>query len=985
MPHTVEPRWRTILRAVRRTVVYLLCVVILVAVVGANLLAPRFEGILTIALGGAGHKVENPGGEDTVIFTSSYDSEEGRTEALTAVSTDVSREGITLLSNENKSLPLTSSAKVTLLGQDSVDPVHGGGGAGSVDASKAVDLRTGLEAAGLTVNPVTWDFYTSGPGKDYRKTTTDVYGAGAFAVNEVPASLYTSEFTDSFAEYPDAAIVLIGRSGGESADLPTTSDADGRLYLQLSQNELDLLELARESFDKVVVVLNTQNAMDVSELDEIGVDSVLWVGGLGLYGATALGEVLTGVVNPSGALVDVHATDSLSAPANANLGNYVLTNSQVASGSTYMVYSEGVYVGYRYYETRYEDVVLGQGNAGDFDHAAAVQYPFGFGLSYTTFEWGTAVLTPTDDGWRMAVTVTNTGDVAGKDIVQLYLNAPYTEYDREVGIERPAIQLVGFAKTGELAPGASEDITIDVPREALRVWDSGADTWILEAGTYHLAFGTDSHDALNNALAAKGFTTADGMDAEGNADLASQVTVAATETIASATGEVATSQFADVDLRTYDESWTPLSRSDWTGTWPTTWKDGAWEAPSALLADLEIDPTPSSDGAGVVTSTVDEILGRLTAYDLIGKDYNDPAWDALVGQMSVAELDTLVRIGGYQTAVIPSVALPGTTVKDGSAGISSTLVGGASGMAYPPEVVLGSAWNLDLARAFGEGIGEDSLALGVTGWYAPSLNIHRSPYSGRNFEYWSEDPALSGRMTAAVVEGARSKGVTAWMKHYALNDQETNRIGVATFADEQTVREIYLTPFEVAVRDGGANAMMTALNRVGARWAGGHEGLMTSVLREEWGFQGAVVTDQASFSNFVYEDLRQGLAAGTSLWLNTDSTLWKLTEAEMTDAVIADMQKAAKDIMFTVVNSNAMNNVGPDSTVKETIPAWKSMLWTASAVLIVGVIVLIYFDRRGVRKRKARRAALAAGGGGEDSAALSDASMESHPERQIRN
>ncbi|QWW20415.1 glycoside hydrolase family 3 C-terminal domain-containing protein [Schaalia sp. 19OD2882] len=955
-----ETTWRRVRRALRRLFVYGACsVLVLAGLAGTFVLGPRYEGILSIFLGAGGTELVNPGGAETQRFTSAYASADERRSALEALSTDVSREGITLMRNSEGALPLKAGAKVTVLGQDGVDPVHGGGGAGSVDASTAVGLVDGLAASGLQVNPTLTAFYKEGPGKEFRKTTTDVYGRGDFAVNEVPQSAYTEDALSSFDSYGDAALVVIGRSGGESSDLPTAPDAKGRTYLQLSTEELDLLTLARERFPKVIVLLNTQNAMDLSELDQIRPDALVWIGALGQGGAKAVGEVLTGAANPSGALVDTYSTDSLSAPATANIGDFSISNSQVPNGDKVIAYSEGIYVGYRYYETRYEDVVRGQGNAGRWTYADEVQFPFGHGLSYTDFQWSTASTTRSAKGWMTTVTVTNTGSVAGKDVVQLYLHAPYSDQDRSAGIERAAVNLVGFAKTRQLAPGESQTVTIETPEEALRVWDPTVGTWIVEAGQYALALGQDAHQALNSVLAATGIP-AERLDGPGVVDLVHRFTVATTDrttwATAPATGRPVTARFEEADPAHYGQDWTRLSRSDWQGTWPTTFADGSWEAPARLLEDLAID-TVSSGGDGASSSGAST---PLKAVDLVGKDWDDPAWETLVGQLGVDELDALVRVGGYQTRPVESIQLPGTVAKDGSAGISNTLVGGTSGTAYPPEVVLASSWNTQLATEFGAGVGEDSLALGVTGWYAPSTNIHRSPYSGRNFEYWSEDPLLSGDMTAVVVSGARSKGVIAWTKHFALNDQETNRMGVVTFADEQTIREIYLSPFETAVRRGGANAVMVSMNRIGARWAGGHRGLMTEVLRGEWGFRGAAITDQASFANFAYEDLREGLAAGTSLWLNTDSHLWKLDDEALSEAVVADMRRAAKDVVFTVVNSNAMNGVGPETTVRQTVAPWKVMMWGFTAFAVALTALCTWLDVRGARtRRRARQKALA--------------------------
>ncbi|WP_454051042.1 glycoside hydrolase family 3 N-terminal domain-containing protein [Cellulomonas sp. Marseille-Q8402] len=950
---------------------YVLCAALAGGVVVGNAYATKYSDLVSVYLDQPTQKVVTAEGEDAEYFTSDFTSDADRQAYLAEVGTRISAEGITLLENDG-ALPLAGGARISVFGQSAVDPVYGGTGAGSLDASQAVSLEDSLTDAGLELNPTLLDFYESGAGSEYRRTIPDVYGVGEFAVNEVPQSAYTDEVRASYADYADAAVVVLARSGGESKDLISTEDGGQGTYLQPTAEERELLATVTAEFDSVVVLLNTQNPVELGFLDEYPVSAALWVGAYGQTGAAAVGQVLTGEVNPSGALVDTYAYDSLSAPSTANLGSYDIVNSTVDRGNKYMVYAEGVYVGYRYYETRYEDVVLGTGNAGDFDYPAEVQYPFGYGGSYTSFEWSDYTVTEGEDAFEVAVTVTNAGDVAGKDVVQVYLQQPYTDYDREHGIEKPAVELAGYGKTASLEPGASETVTVSVPRELMRSYDAdGAGTYVVDAGEHYLAAGTDAHAALNNILAAKGYTTADGMDADGDAALTHEVTVAeldaTTYATSQVTGEPITNQFDGTDLQTYDQGFTYLSRSDWTGTWPATYSDGAWTAPEQLLLDLEIPDVEDPDATEPTLDTVDDAYGELNAAMLVGEDYDSPSWDALLGQMSATELDELVRIGGYATKRVDSIQLPATVDKDGPAGISDTLVGGQSGMGYPPAIVLASTFNTALAEEFGAAIGEDSLDLGVAGWYGPAMNIHRSPYSGRNFEYFSEDSRLSGVMSAAVVEGAQSQGVLVFMKHFALNDQETDRIGLATFADEQTVRQLYLAPFEVAVRDAGARGAMAGMNRLGATWAGAEAGLMTATLRDEWGFQGVVVTDQASFDVFAYEDLRAGLAAGTDLWLNTDASLWKLADDEMTPTVLTNMQRASHNIAYAVVHSNAMNGLSAGSELVAVTPLWKWALYALDVLLGLAIVAAVFLVTRKLVRQ--RRQGAAARPGSEDDAA----------------
>ncbi|MDN4472860.1 glycoside hydrolase family 3 N-terminal domain-containing protein [Demequina zhanjiangensis] len=938
---------------VRATAIYVLSAVLIVALIIGNSYALRYSDLISVYLGQSTQRVVSTDGDgDADYYISSFDNEADRQAYLEQVATDISREGITLLENDG-ALPLSTGIRVSLLGQDSVDPVFGGGGAGSVDTSQAVGFDDAFAAAGLEVNPTLWDFYDTGAGSSYRKATIDAYGQGSYAVNEVPQDVYTDEALASLDDYNDAAVVILGRSGGESSDLPTAADENGYTYLQLSAEERDMLQLASDRFDTVIVVLNAQNPVELGDLADYDVDATLWVGGLGQTGATAVAEVITGVVNPSGALTDTYAYDSLSAPAMANFGSYhFANNAEVWSQNAYLVYGEGVYMGYRYYETRYEDVVLGNEDASAYDYATQVQYPFGYGLSYTDFAWDGYTVDESDDSFQVSVEVSNTGDVAGKDIVQVYLQQPFTDYDVENGIEKSAIELAGYAKTSLLEPGASETVTVTVPKDLMATYDTdGFGTYIADAGDYYLAAGQNVHEALNNVLAAKGHSTADGMDVDGTADFAWVTTLdeldSTTFATSDVTGEPIVNQFPMTGVEAYDESFTYLSRTDWDGTWPTTYADGAWEAPQELIDAMQITvPEEDPDVETPVFDTVDPDYGELTAAMLVGEEYDSPAWDALLGQATLDELEQLVRIGGYATRGVDSIQLPATVVKDGPAGISDTLVGGESGMAYPPEIVLAATWNDELARQMGDAIGEDSIQLGVAGWYAPSTNLHRTPYSGRNFEYYSEDGLLSGRMGAAVVAGADAKGVQVFVKHFAINDQEVNRYGGAMFADEQTIREVYLPAFQMPVEDGGARGMMAAMNRIGATWVGAHEGLMTGVLRDEWGFQGVVITDQASFDVFAYEDLRQGLAAGTSLWLNTDAELWRLSDEDMTPTVQRDIVDAAHDVAFAVVNSNAMNGLAAGGRIEQVTPLWQWGLYALDAVVALGVLAMLGFTTR---------------------------------------
>ena len=949
-------------RILRCIMASLVAIAIVVSLFIANAYTNKYSSLVSVYFDAETQKIINEEGEDSNYFKSDYANEAELKEHLSQVGSQIEEEGAVLLEN-NGTLPLEKNLKITLLGQDCADLVYGGGGAGSVATEKAIDLYTALEEAGYTVNPVAKDFYANGNGASYRKTVIDAYGQGEFAVNEVPVSEYTDDIKSSFADYNDAAIVLIGRSGGESADLTTGTLPSGSKYLELDSNELDLIKLATDNFDKVVVLLNTQNPLELGALSDMEVDAVAWIGALGENGTYGLAALLDGDASFSGRLVDTYAYDSMSAPAMANFGSYTIAGSEEAFGTNYMVYAEGIYVGYRYYETRYEDVVLGNESAENFDYKTTVQYPFGYGLSYTAFEYSNYTVNETDSTYEVSVDVKNVGDVPSKEVVQVYMQSPYTDYDRENFIEKSSVELVGYEKTDVISAGEAQTVTVSVPKESMKTYDQyGYGTYIVDAGDYYFAVGKNSHDALNNILALKGYNESNGMDYAGDASLAAAFNVAELDATTYAqsisTGNVVANQFEDVDIKYYDNEFKYLSRADWTGTWPATYADGNWNAPKELIDGEAIITVEDTVKDTPVTGQISDEYGKLNVAMLRDVDYSDPLWDVLIQQMSVEELDNLVRVGGYGTAAVDSIQLPATVDKDGTAGISSTLVGGENGMAYPPEIVLASTWNKELAEEFGRCIGEDSIALKVAGWYAPAMNIHRTPYSGRNFEYYSEDGFLSGAMGAATVSGAQSKGAMVTIKHFALNDQETNRMGVNIFAGEQAIREIYLKAFEAAVTEADAHGVMASMNRIGNTWTGGHVGLMTNVLRNEWGFNGFVITDQASYNVFAYEDLREGLAAGTSLWLNSDSELWKLADEDMTNTVISNMQRAAKDIVFAISRSNAMNGLSAGAKIVQITPWWKIALYALFVIMAVIAfipIVLSILDLVNGDSKKRRR------------------------------
>ena len=938
----------------RKNMIMLITAVVLIAVIGvANFYVERYRDLL-----------------DVYFSTSDYQVTLSEKEVCQQVVAD----GIVLLKNEDGALPLGDrERKVVLLGQDAVDFVYGGAGSGSVDTSAAPSMKTAFEAAGFTVNQTLWDFYTAGAGKGYRKTTPDESGKGVFGVNEVPMSVYTDAVRNSLKD-DDVAICVIGRSGGESSDLPLEVMESGYRYLEIDGNEQAMIQLACENFNKVILIVNANNAMELGFLEDpayANVKAALWVGGVGQEGMHAIPQVLAGDVNPSGRLVDTYAYHSTSAPSFRNMGNFSIVNSQVTNGQKYLVYQEGIYIGYRYYETRYEDAVLGTPNVGDFDYAAQVQYPFGYGLSYTEFDWSGFKVTPSADGktFTAAVTVKNTGRTAGKDVVQIYGQAPYTDYDRENGVEKSAIVLLGYAKTGLLKPGASETVQVSIDKKQFASYDdNAAKTYILDAGNYYIAAGRNAHDALNNVLAQKakdGVTVNQAtMTAAGDLNMTYSFTQDAldTTTYAVASNDYPIeNRFDDVRIENYDPDFVFLSRSDWTGTFPQeAYRNGAWEAGEKMLADLEFFKVP--DDPQAVLPPVNSETTSYTVQDLIGADYDDPRWLDMVNQLSWAQRTNLIRKGGYSTIQIDRIALPKTMDKDGPSGISGSLVGGTSCMAWPVEAVMASTWNDSLIETVGRHIGEDSIASKVAGWYAPGVDIHRSPYSGRNFEYYSEDGLLSGRIGAAEMRGVRSKGVMAYMKHFALNDQETNRYGGAVFSREQEIRELSIKGFEIITEESKPTALMVAMNRIGTRWAGAHKGLMTDILRSEWGFQGMAITDQASTRAMAYQDMVSGLWAGTDMWLNTDDTLWTGVKDNYKEnpTIATYVQRSAKNIIYAVTNSNAVQTYdaeeGKEATAVQPantqMPTWGILRIAITAGLGIAALALLIIPCLDILKKK---------------------------------
>lgn len=973
---------------------YALIVVLAVALIVGNCIAMNFRSIISITLGHAESKLvqlESDEKVDSQYYKSKggyTDTDEGKEKLRSdgrKLCEELESEGMTLLLNKDDTLPLGANKKVSLFGMTSVNPVYGGTGSGSIDTSQAVSPVKAFEGVGYTVNTTLSDFYSGfikynsrgqidAKASKYIRTSASIEGNATvnYCVNECPQSEYTDAVKSSYAQFNDAAIVFIGRSGGEGSDLSMTNTENGdKGYLALSPVEKEMLDAiqANGAFDKMIIIVNSSNAMELGWLEDYSkIKAALWVGSVGTTGFDAVAGAFTGKYNPSGRLVDTYAADTHSAPSVANFGYIQYTNAEETGladlseayfgsrqyvGPNYVAYAEGIYVGYRYYETRYEDAVLGAGNAnfkagtfastGNWNYKEEVTYPFGYGLSYTSFEYSDFKVTRSGDDFNVSLKVKNTGSRPGKEVVQIYFQSPYTDYDKQYGIEKSAIELCGFKKTDIIKAGETADVTLTVSGDELRTYDSkGAKTYIRDGGTYYFTAGKNAHDAINNVLAAKGKTTADGMTENGNASLVKSFDFGQDLKKYAADKDTETkieNRFEEADLNYYYPDLKYLTRSDWSGTYPA--KTLSLAATDKLVTDIKKTVTEyvGEVNTGDYKMPTTGAKNDLVLVTLRGADYDDEYWNKLLDQLTFEEMVNLVGNGGYKTAEAASVAYNGTIDKDGPQGISGTLVSTAGSykcMAYTSEVVLASTWNEELVERVGVMIGEDGLMAGIVGWYGPAMNTHRNAFVGRSFEYFSEDGFVAGKIAAAEVRGARSMGMFTYCKHFALNDQDTNRKGLSTFASEQAIREIYLTPFEFAVKEGGSNAMMTSHNRIGAKWDACHEGLNIAVLRNEWGFKGHVVTDYAGTPGFQNSALA---VTARNFMLSTNATnRTQLEEYKDNNYVVSMMRETCHDILYSGVNSAAMNGIDQNTRVVKITPTW--IYWLIALDVVVGILLL---------------------------------------------
>ena len=873
--------------------------------------------------------------------TTKYTLSDATVSKANELAKDVQSEAVTLLKNDDSNLPL-SGKKVNVFGWGSTNPVYGGTGSGSMSKQyKTVSLLDGMKQAGLKTNTELSKLYT-----DYRKDRPEV---GMFAQDwtlpEVPAKQYSDKLVSDAKDFSDEAVVVLTRVGGEGADLPTDMKAKGITYknnskdyddfqkgesfLQLSKTERDMIDLVTSNFKKVTLVYNGANTFQFDFLNDYPqIQSVVWCPPAGQTGFSALGEVLAGETNPSGKTSDTFLKNLTKSVSYNNFGKFEYTNmadkaakykgftgDDVTAIPGFVNYSEGIYVGYKFYETASDE--------GLINYDDTVAFPFGYGLSYTSFDQKLDSVKYKGGKVTVTATVTNTGDKAGKDVVEVYYNPPYTDG----GIEKASKNLAGFEKTKELQPGESQKVTVKFDDDDMASYDyKGAKAYVLEKGDYDISIQSDSHHVIDHkAITVKDTVTYDSDSNTHNGDKT-----------------VATNQFDDVagDV-------TYLSRADHFANYkeataaPTNFKMSD-KAKETFYNNSNYDPKKFDKDSDKMPTT--GAKNGLKLSDMYGKDYDDADWDKLLDQLTFDDMDNLIANGGYGTQAVKSVGKIQLTDADGPASLNNNFTGVGS-IGFPASTAFACTWNKDLAKQFGEMIGDMAHDMHVAGWYAPAMNIHRNAFSGRTFEYFSEDSLLSGVMASSEISGAKSKGVYSFMKHFALNDQETKRTEMlCTWTNEQAMREIYLKPFEMSVKEGGVQAVMSSFNYIGNTYAGADSALLQTVLRGEWGFKGFVLTDY--FGGYGYQNADQEVRAGNDSMLATTKITNHITDKSATS--VKAMRQAAHNILYTAANSWQYANGEP----KVATPIWKTAMYVAWGVVAVLVIGLEFLTIKRYLSRK---------------------------------
>ncbi len=877
------------------------------------------------------------------LVTGNGSLSEETSEKATELVKEIADEGIVLLKDEESILPV-AGGKLNVFGWASTNPCYGGTGSGALNTSyPTVTLLQGLNEAGIETNTELSDFYTN-----YKADRPEVgMWAQDWTLPEPNVSQYSDELIANAKAFSDTAMVVITRVGGEGADLPTDmqgvvdgtykidtpmtyddtlnegNDWDaGDTFLEMSNREEDMLKLVCDNFDNVIVVYNGANPFELGFVNDYPqIKGAIWCAGTGQAGFASFGKIVSGEVNPSGKTIDTFVYDLTAAPTFNNMGLNPYTNMDEFSSTSFtgdvttpsfVNYVEGIYVGYKYYETAAAE--------GAIDYDKTVQYPFGYGLSYTTFEQKLDSVKEADGQITVTATVTNTGDKAGKDVVEVYYNPPYTNG----GIEKSSANLINFAKTAVLEPGASETVEVTFSVEDMASFDQkDAKAYVLEEGDYVISINADSHNVIDSDTYKVSKTV---VYDENNKRESDQV--AATNQFDYAAGDVTYLSRADKFANYKEATAAPTSFELAEESKSTFYNVSNYLTAEVTASEEDADAAPVTTGAS----------NGLKLVDLRGVDYNDAKWDELLDQLTIQEMTDLIALGGYQTLGIESIGKNRTNDCDGPASINNNFTGVGS-VGFPAGVLVAATWNKDLAHAFGDSIGSMADEMDTTGWYAPAMNIHRTAFAGRNFEYYSEDGVLSGYIAAEAIKGCQDHGVYAYMKHFALNDQETNRCGMLmTWTNEQAMREIYLKPFERCVKEADCHAVMSSFNYIGNRWAGGTTQLLNTVLREEWGFVGMVLTDY--FGVYGYMSADQAIRNGNDFCLVNYPTETSAVRFNETNGAQQAMRTASKNILYTVVNSRAYS----DENLNQPAPIWHGILTgvnVAFAVLLLALEALL--------------------------------------------
>lgn len=947
-------------KIIKTAVSGVLCVALAGGIVAANVLIPpnasSVQSILGLKSGGIDNSKAKTEGINMEYGKPGFDTEDALVEDEIALNKQIAAEGIVLLKNDEGRMPYSTDTTFSFVSHSAVSYIGG----------NKVDMKTAFEDAGFGVNEDLWKFYSEGNGKDYGLGVGSVsYGDDEdFSINECPLSVMKAEpgLTDSMKN--TVPVFVFSRVAGEGRDMPRSmynhtdvEEDKTKTYLEPDSTELEILQYLNDNFDDVVLLLNSSAAVDLSWVEDYpSIHTVISAPAMGDYGLCSLAEIFSGKVNPSGRTVDTYEVDAMNSPAAQN---------------------------------------------------------FGYGLSYTTFDWSDYNTSWDGDTCTVTVKVTNTGSVAGKDVVEVYAQSPYTDYDKANKVEKAAVELVGYAKTSELAPGASETVTVTFDQEQLKSYDYvNAKTYILDAGDYYITAAKNAHEAVNNILSAKGKSVADGMTADGDTAFV-EIYTPANGTVDTTTYKNDTTTGVEVtnQLDHANGGLQYLSRSDWTGTWPTvdgevsdqisTWgnpingTDASGKAASYTyrktiskedLAKLDsfdsLNPTDFSTLTDEIVYGKDNGLGLI---DMRGLDYDDEKWDALLDQLTPSDYQTLITQSGYGTAAIKSVDKPSTTDRDTATGLINYGFDASGNLYFKGNIthcgviVLAQTYNDDLATHYGENIGDESYYLDVDGWYAPAVNMHRTAFSGRNSEYYSEDPFIGGHIASLECEGVASRGMYVFVKHYAINDQEDHRgdregqYSIATFLNEQAAREIYLKPFEMCVKsdkvemnyakDNGdgtySNAtteipsvtgIMTSFNRVGYTWAGGNYNMITGLLRNEWGFHGFIITDNANTG--VFMDAGQMIRAGADGKLTNLPTGARYTFNKDDVADYHYGREAIHNILYTIANSKTMNGGMPGSRYLAKVEPYQKVIYAVDGVCGGLIAVLVVLTILRFRKKK---------------------------------